>query len=118
MQAAVTSNTALELLRKPHEDVLLRAIKPFFNNDFRLVTVELCDVVMKQRGLQPWSRPLPDYKHLYDQTRFTDAERELYEHFLIPNFQILMCCAEQEKKGLLHVSPTQPLALLSSRLVG
>lgn len=103
MTAAVTFNTALELLRRPHDDVVQRAM-PFFQDNVFIALATVCDFTLKQRGAQPMKLPMPRFYDLYDHSAWPDVVRELYDHLMIPNAQLLDEHARGMKNGHALVS--------------
>ncbi|WWD15674.1 hypothetical protein CI109_100096 [Kwoniella shandongensis] len=83
MTAAVVTNTAMELLRRSHDDLVSRVIEPTFKGDLGLVSMCLvnlmarCSPVMLQPPLFTTLGPNDDLL------------KRTYDYLLLPNFQIL-----------------------------
>ncbi|WWC65533.1 uncharacterized protein I303_108151 [Kwoniella dejecticola CBS 10117] len=97
--AAVTSNTALELLRKPHDDIV-KTVLPAFNHDIKLLLMTLynvlkCSFAGGAMDLQP-----PLYSLIDDEDLLTST---IYEHLLIPVCQMLSGMADVIQDGLVPV---------------
>ncbi|KAK0544463.1 hypothetical protein OC846_006067 [Tilletia horrida] len=85
MTAAVTTNTALELLRRPHDELMTR-IMPLFNNSLTLLYQLLFNFVrMHLTGV-------PDiyFLHRYDMVDpFDLTSQMLYDYFFVPCWQVV-----------------------------
>lgn len=106
--ASVTTNTALELLRRPHEDVVAQAL-PFFGSVDLALFCLLTFRRLAQEGPLYTSQLVLRYFSDLDDEKDKDAAA-LYEYFLIPQFQVLRDIAEdmdEEQKDEFTVSVQQ-----------
>ena len=97
--ASVTTNTALELLRGPHEDLVKNVFPAFYpsyeDKDMAKVISLVCIVVNAGQTESPQFQ-LPRYDKLGPEAH---TLKSLYSKFLIPNLQILSGMSDVIKDG-------------------
>lgn len=96
--ASVTTNTALELLRKPHDDIRARILEPLYENNLSIMILMLRNFVFwRKTGHGLDSRQLLLFTDLGDDS--SDMQ-DVYDLFLIPNLQVLNGLSEIITDGL------------------
>lgn len=106
LTASVTANTALELLRRPHDDVVEHAL-PFFDNSPSLATCALANHLIAQffdEDMREYFEPLPLFTVAGSMP--IDFVGQVYEYLCITNLQVLNGLACVIKDGIIPVSRT------------
>ncbi|WVW86532.1 hypothetical protein I302_108581 [Kwoniella bestiolae CBS 10118] len=96
--AAVTTNTALELIRKPYDDIV-HSVLPLFRRDIRFLSATLFNVLtMPYTG--EVTTQIPTYHFLDDDDTFTTT---VYDHLFLPVQQLLYGMKDVIKDGVVPV---------------
>lgn len=102
--AAVTTNTALELLSAPHDD-LVRRVRPIFRDNLD-ATMWAVSVIMKGVSSGDWTKETPVWA---DVPPGDDSMAEMYDFLLLPMVQIMNAQAEMMTVGSVPVYRTGSL---------
>ncbi|KAL9931995.1 hypothetical protein V8E36_009056 [Tilletia maclaganii] len=96
MTCAIATNTALELLRKPHDELMARALPHAGGSIHKLLFIIVNSVRLERKGFSFDLLTLPLFSQLSDRDPNTQF---IYDWFFLPQFQMLDGLARVIKQG-------------------